>query len=87
MSSTVLPCFDGCGDVQAHRAVLRSDPGSGSRKPLWRTPVRCRITGGPWTANMQVGAACAQPAKLYTKPTHQQCICICWLGLSVFFIV
>lgn len=33
-----------CG-LQLHRAVLRSDPGTGRRKALWRTPVRCRITG------------------------------------------
>lgn len=31
--------------LQLHRAVLRSDPGTGRRKALWRTPVRCRITG------------------------------------------
>lgn len=29
----------------AHRAVLRSDPGSGSRRAIWKTPVRCNITG------------------------------------------
>jgi hypothetical protein len=30
---------------QAHRAVLRSDPGSGSRRALWKRPVPCNITG------------------------------------------
>lgn len=31
--------------LQAHRAVIRSDPGSGSRRAIWKTPVRCNITG------------------------------------------
>jgi hypothetical protein len=51
------------GALQAHRAVLRSDPGSGSRKPLWRTPVRCRITGAANTSlkiNGCVTSACDQ---------------------------
>jgi hypothetical protein len=30
---------------QAHRAVLRSDPGSGSRRALWKRPVPCNLTG------------------------------------------
>jgi len=34
-----------CTCLQAHRAVLRSDPGSGSRRAIWKTPVRCNITG------------------------------------------
>uniref|UniRef100_A0A383WFV0 Protein ENHANCED DISEASE RESISTANCE 2 C-terminal domain-containing protein n=1 Tax=Tetradesmus obliquus TaxID=3088 RepID=A0A383WFV0_TETOB len=68
---------------RAHRAVLRSDPGSGSRKPLWRTPVRCRITGAITLSALEGRTGRDSPQTLVT------CIVRAdfggWLGSSSYF--